>query len=275
VVNRILVPLLITVALLALARRLSTRRPHDIVVEEAGVTVSHRTVTEQVEEGNPVVSVHLDRIQAAPPVIAFKDGVHGEQSEMTMHDAGGGTYQIALPDLGKGRRCYYALSVETAGGSRIRIPEEQGGFLLIKFKGDVSDIVLVLHIVFMFGAFFFMTRSLLGAVGILRGGAAKRETIRTLRWCLILTFIGGWPLGFVLNYQAFGVVWEGFPFGYDITDNKTQVMFVFWLVTALLVRGSFFRGDEGGDTLGPKGFALAVVLSFIVSLGLFILPHSL
>jgi hypothetical protein len=275
VVKRILVPLVLTIVLLAFARRLSTRRPHDIVIEEAGMTIRHRTVTEQVGEGNPVVSVHLDKVLARKPVIVYKAGVHGDPGEMMMKDAGGGMYEIALPDLGQGRRCYYALAIETATGETVRIPEGPDDFFLIKYKGHVSDIVLVLHIIFMFGAFFFMIKSLSGAVGILRNNETKRETIHALRWCLVTTFIGGWPLGFVLNYQAFGVVWEGFPFGYDVTDNKTQIMFVFWLVTALLVRGSFFRSDERSDSLGPRAFALLVVLSFLVSLGLFILPHSL
>jgi hypothetical protein len=52
-------------------------------------------------------------------------------------------------------------------------------------------------------------------------------------------------------------------------------MFVFWLISLLLVRGSFFGRDIKSDTLGPRGFAFAVIVSFVVSLLIFIVPHSL
>jgi hypothetical protein len=127
----------------------------------------------------------------------------------------------------------------------------------------------------MFGAFYFMIQSLWSAIDILSTGLGKKSAVSNARWVLLCTFIGGWPLGFLLNYQAFGPLWEGFPFGYDITDNKTQLIFIFWLVSLLLVRGSFLGKGEERDWLGPRGFALAILLSYIVSLFLFIVPHSL
>jgi hypothetical protein len=127
----------------------------------------------------------------------------------------------------------------------------------------------------MFGSFFFMVMSLFGAVRILRGQEGKRNTVNMARWVLILSFIGGWPLGFILNRQAFGPVWEGFPFGYDVTDNKTQLVFIFWLVSLLLAWGSFIGRGEEKDCLKAKPFAIAIVMSFLMSLALFLLPHSL
>jgi hypothetical protein len=127
----------------------------------------------------------------------------------------------------------------------------------------------------MFASFLFMVMALFGAIRILRRGEGKASAVRSARWVLALSFLGGWPLGFLLNYQTFGVLWEGYPFGRDITDNKTQFMFVLWLASLLLVRGSFLGRGEDRDRLGAKGFAWAVVASFIVSLGLFIIPHSM
>ena len=135
--------------------------------------------------------------------------------------------------------------------------------------------MLVLHIIFMFGAFYFMIQSLWSAIEILSTGEGMKSAVLNARWALLCTFIGGWPLGYLLNYQAFGPIWEGFPFGYDITDNKTQLIFLFWHVSLLLVRGSFLGRGRERDLLGPRGFALAVLLSYIVSLFLFIVPHSL
>jgi hypothetical protein len=95
------------------------------------------------------------------------------------------------------------------------------------------------------------------------------------RWALLFTFLGGWPLGFILNYQRFGVAWEGFPFGYDITDNKTQLVAVFWLVVALMSWKSFACRRSGRDLAGPATYSAAVLIAALLSLVLYLVPHSL
>ena len=274
-IKRIVLGLVLTVVLLGIARRLSTRNPRDINVEEGGVRVNHTTVTEQVGPGEPVISVRIEPADGGEPGIDFGQLGRAELRERRMVDSGGGLWEVSLPDVGKGNRLHYALRIIRQDGRVMRIPAQPDRFFLIKFKGEVSPIVLIVHIAFMFGAFFFMIQSLFGSVRILQGAEGKRGTVNAARWVLILSFIGGWPLGFILNYQAFGMLWEGFPFGFDITDNKTQLMFIFWLVSLLLVRGSLFGRGEETDILGPKGLAWAVMVSFVVSLLLFLVPHSL
>jgi hypothetical protein len=95
------------------------------------------------------------------------------------------------------------------------------------------------------------------------------------RWVLLFSFLGGWPLGFALNWQRFGVMWEGYPFGYDVTDNKTQILFVFWFVVMLLSRRSFFGRHQGRDLAPERVYAWAVISSAVVSLALYLVPHSL
>jgi hypothetical protein len=251
---RIVIGLVLTIALLGLARRLSTRRPYDIAVDVSDLRAQHTTVTEQVGPGAPLVSVTVEPEEGIEPVVLCRDGVGVPSYRLDMIRSGEGSWEVALPARDKGERLSYALSILREGAAVARIPEDEGSFILVKYKGEVSPAVLILHVIFMFAAFFFMVQSLWSAVGILRGG---------------------WPLGFLLNYQAFGYLWEGYPFGYDITDNKTQVMFVFWLVSLLLVRGSFLSRNEESDRLGARSFAAAVMVSFAVSLLLFIVPHSL
>jgi hypothetical protein len=271
---RIVIGLVLTVVLLGLAKRLSTRRPHDAVVERGELRMEHTTVTEQVGPGGPVVSVAVRPGSGVAAAVLYKEGAAGALRRIEMIAAGEGRWDANLPALEKGARVFYALDIHRDGASVARIPEDEQSFLLVKYKGTASNAVLVLHVLFMFGAFFFMVQALWSAVGILRGSEGKGGAVNSARWVLICSFIGGWPLGFVLNYQAFGVFWEGYPFGYDITDNKTQVMFLFWLVSLLLVRGSFLGRGEGADRLGARGFAIAVIVSFFVSLLLFIVPHS-
>jgi hypothetical protein len=273
--KRIVISIVCTAVLLTGARRLSTRNPRDVSTESAGVRVLHRTVTEQVGAGAPAVELDIPDSPRAAPFVVYHTGAGTALERRAMTRAADGRWTAALPDLGKGKRLSYAFEIELPGGTVARLPEDASGFYLIKYKGKVSPAVLILHIAAMFGSFFFMVMGLFGAVAILRGREGKRRTVVCGRWVLLLSFLGGWPLGFMLNYQAFGPVWEGFPFGFDVTDNKTQIMFLCWLVSLLLVRGSLFGRGEETDRLGPRGFAAAVIASFVISVVLFIVPHSL
>ena len=273
--RRIIISILITLALLILARRLSTGRPADIELERDGVQVRHRTVTEQVGQGAPGIEVRVTPPEGVAVSAAYGSPRTGEWEELRFEHEGGGLFRARLPELGRGRRVSYAITVTVPGGASIRIPERPDTYVLLKYKGKASTLVLIAHVAAMFGSFFFMAMSLLGAIRILSGLEDKAGTVRAARWVLILSFVGGWPLGFILNRQTFGTIWEGYPFGFDVTDNKTQIMFVFWLASLLLVRGSFLGRGEETDRLGARGFAWAVIASFIVSLALFVVPHSL
>ena len=61
---------------------------------------------------------------------------------------------------------------------------------------------------------------------------------------------------------AFGVAWTGFPNGMDLTDNKTLIAFLFWIVALV-------AGRKGKPT---RPF---VVAASVVTLLIFLIPHSL
>jgi hypothetical protein len=274
-VSRIIVGIIVTILLLGVTRLVSTKRPREMSVESDGIRVEHVTVTEQVGPGEPIISARIVADGAIEPVLIYKVDGEDDAEHVAMRYAGKERWEVRLPSLEKGMRIHYGLSVRLEDGSTVMLPAKEDAFPLVKYKGEASPLVLVLHVVFMFGAFYFMVQSLWSAIDIMSTGQGKREAVSSARWVFFCTLIGGWPLGFLLNYQAFGVIWEGYPFGYDITDNKTQVIFLFWLVSLLLVRGSFLGRSEDEDMLGPRGFAIAVLVSYIVSLFLFLVPHSL
>jgi hypothetical protein len=78
-----------------------------------------------------------------------------------------------------------------------------------------------------------------------------------------------------MNYFAFGVLWEAFPFGTDVTDNKSQIMFAFWLVTLFTVKGTFWSKDERKDLVSDRGFSTLVIVSFIATMLILAIPHSM
>jgi hypothetical protein len=74
-------------------------------------------------------------------------------------------------------------------------------------------------------------------------------------------------LGPVVQKYAFGAFWTGFPWGYDLTDNKTLIMWLAWLAACAFI-GRRPRRREGS----PR---VAVVLATVVMIVVYLIPHSL
>lgn len=273
--RRIIISIVVTLLLLMAARRLATGKPADLISEEQGMRLYHRTVTEMVGPGQPSLKARIEPVRPADLVVRWTSPPSREIQARGMLQIEPGLYEARLPEFEKGTKIRYWIAASNSEGTTVRLPQDPGKFGVLKYKGKASNLVVGAHILFMFGAFFFMVMSFLAAIEILRGREDKKNAVRAARWVLVTSFIGCWPLGFVLNYQTFGPLWEGFPFGYDVTDNKTQVIFILWLASLFLAWGSFIGKGEEKDRLGRKAFALAIVACFFVSLALFILPHSI
>jgi hypothetical protein len=69
-------------------------------------------------------------------------------------------------------------------------------------------------------------------------------------------------LGPVVQKYAFGEFWAGWPFGKDLTDNKTLVAFVAWIIAVVRLR----KNKE------KRGWALAAA---IILLAIYLIPHSM
>ncbi|MFA7419586.1 MAG: hypothetical protein WCZ90_07855 [Melioribacteraceae bacterium] len=139
------------------------------------------------------------------------------------------------------------------GNEEVTLPGDK--VLIIRFKGDVPIGVLIPHIIAMFGAMLLSTRTAFEVFN------KKHNLYKLTIWTLGFLFVGGFALGFAMNWYAFGEMWGGFPFGNDITDNKTLIAFVGWLVAFYMIK----------KNLMPKLFA---VLAAILMLIVYMIPHS-
>jgi len=136
----------------------------------------------------------------------------------------------------------------------VSLPED--GSVIIRFKGDVPIYFLIPHIIFIFGAMLLSTRT--GLEYFNNGIKFKSLTIFTF----IFLIVGGFILGPIIQYFAFGAFWTGFPFGHDLTDNKVLIGFIGWLL-GLIALYKFKN---------PKHWIIfASILMFII----FLIPHSL
>ena len=127
--------------------------------------------------------------------------------------------------------------------------------LIVRFKGEVPAGVLIPHIIFMFVSMLF------AAYGLILAIANKKNVVRYLILTLITLFIGGFIFGPIVQKYAFGVYWSGFPFGYDLTDNKTLIALVILLINMLFIKKKIFR--------------ITSIIAFSVMITIFCIPHSL
>ena len=140
-----------------------------------------------------------------------------------------------------------------------RIPE--GEPIVMRFKGQVPLAVLLPHIAIMFVSMLIGLRAGLAAL------FARPEVARLAGITLGGITIGGMILGPVVQKFAFDAFWTGWPFGHDLTDNKTLVMWVAWIVAVAVLRSTRGVGDRFARTI--------VVLATAVMIVVYLVPHSL
>ncbi len=276
--KRVLAGILITLVIFVVARKISKNRPDEVEWTGGGVKITHLTVYEQVGPGQPEIILQVKPPNEIDAAVLYR--VPGVEAFDTvgMSEISSGVWSARLPAGEKGDRLEYGfkisqMTVHEEGGSSTAASET--GYYLIKYKGVVSATILALHILCMFAAFFFIVEALLGAFAMIILREEKEFTVAQTRWVLLFSFLGGVPLGFVLNSQRFGPIWEAFPFGTDITDNKTQLIIIFWIIIAAISWKSFTCRRTGRDVAGQGVFATAVIIASVLSLFLYLVPHSL
>jgi hypothetical protein len=126
---------------------------------------------------------------------------------------------------------------------------------IVRFKGDVPAAILIPHIIFMFIAMFFA--NLAGVMALFRH--KKFRLYATL--ALILLGLGGMVLGPLIQLYAFGEAWTGIPFAWDLTDNKTLLAFLFWILAVVMNI--------------KKERPAYVILASLVMLAVYSIPHSM
>jgi hypothetical protein len=168
-----------------------------------------------------------------------------------------------LPRQPAAGKLEYHLVLETAAGA-VRIPSTPDRDPVLRYKDPVPVAVLLPHVLLMFFAILVGVRAGLGAV------AGRRETRRLAWTSLALLTVGGMVLGPIVQNHAFGAYWTGFPFGSDLTDNKTLIMWAVW-IGACAVLGV---GGPTGARRRAAGRA-SVVAAAAVMLAVYLVPHSM
>ena len=163
-----------------------------------------------------------------------------------------GGFFAEVPQQPVAGKLQYYIEITDLSGTKSYLKESP---VVIRFKGDVPAFVLIPHILLMFIAMLFST--LAGLMAVIKYPFYKKYAL----WTLIFFFTGGIILGPIVQYFAFGDLWTGIPFGWDLTDNKTLIALIFWILAVVMNR----KKDR------PFYTALAAIILLLV----FSIPHSL
>ena len=124
---------------------------------------------------------------------------------------------------------------------------------MIRFRNDVPASILIPHILLMFGAMLLAVYTLLLVV-------TGKPYRRWLKITVGTLFVGGFILGPLVQHAAFGPWWAGFPYGTDLTDNKTLLSFLVFLAALATLRWKYNKW--------------VVCLAVLFMIAIFSIPHS-
>jgi hypothetical protein len=209
----------------------------EVVLERAHGGISDHPVTVAANNASVTGRVEWKRYNTNDPVISVP---------MTMGD---GVLTANLPAQPPAGKLHYTVFL-TDGKQTF------SASTVIRFRGDVPAAVLIVHIAAMFFGMLLSARTGLEIF-------AKEPSLKNLTWATfaVITF-GGMVMGPLVLKFAFNEWWTGFPFGTDITDNKTLIAFLGWLTAVVALQ----------RTKDPKRFILAAA---VITLLVFLIPHSL
>ncbi|WP_372648100.1 hypothetical protein [Draconibacterium sp.] len=157
-----------------------------------------------------------------------------------------------VPEQPAAGKIQYYFEISDSNGTKTYMDKTP---VVIRFKGAVPSSVLAPHIFFMF--FAMLLGNLAGIMAVFRHQRYKFYTTITLATLLV----GGMILGPIVQLHAFGEAWAGVPFAWDLTDNKTLVAFIFWILAFVMNR--------------KKERPVYTIVASIVMLIVYSIPHSM
>ena len=158
----------------------------------------------------------------------------------------GAAWQAVLPVQPVAGKLQYYLTID----GKDYLKDEP---VVIRFRNDVPAYILIPHILLMFGAMLFAVYTFLLVM-------SRKDYRKWLKITVVTLFVGGFIFGPLVQHAAFGPWWTGFPYGTDLTDNKTLISFLFFLAALATLKWKYNKWLVG--------------LAVLVMIAVFTIPHS-
>ena len=157
-----------------------------------------------------------------------------------------GELQTALPVQPVGGKLQYYITVD----GKDYLADAP---VVIRFRQDVPAGILIPHILLMFAAMLFAIYTLMLVI-------TGKTYSKWLKITVVTLFVGGFIFGPLVQHAAFGPWWTGFPYGTDLTDNKTLLSFLFFLAALVTLKWKYNKW--------------VVCLAVLFMIAIFSIPHS-
>lgn len=221
-------------------------------VDIKGNSIKYKLLRTEVSGINAPVSIATGDSTIKGQLIFKRYKSHDEWTTQEMAYADG-ILTATLPTQAPAGKVQYKV-ILSQNDKTFELSEEP---VILRYKGDVPAAWLIPHIIFMFAGLLLSVRSLLQAFFV------NKKLLVYSALTLVSLVLGGLVFGPVVQKFAFGAYWTGFPFGHDLTDNKTAVMVLFWVVALVMA------------LLRKKHARWWIVLASIVLLATYLIPHSM
>lgn len=283
-ITRIIIAVVLTLAMLYIARNNSRGRPEHYAHQENGYTFDYTSVPKALEFTDAVIPLTIEGKFDENIRPVFRRSVTGadidrlEQYEtipLTPCDTGVNCFQTGVTAGEKNGRFYYYFEVADSTGTVLaKFTQEDGAPFMFRYIGAVPAGITLTHIALIFATVFFIALGTIHSIGLVSGSGDVKPLARYSLLAAVCAFLGGYPFGIPMNWYAFGGLWEGVPFGTDATDNKTQLLFVYLLFMTLATWGSL-RGKPAKNVFSSKALGWFGLGSFAVMLFIYLIPHSI
>ena len=283
---RIVGAILLTAVLLVIASRASRGKPEFVSHAENGFLFEMTTLPKFAENSRARINLRITGplTEEIQPSLRYARSEKDDLTNLTAYrvhplilaDSTSGSYFAELSTAARGGRIqYYVEIVDQDQKQLASFWQENGKPFFIKYFGDVPRVVLLPHIAFMFATVFCVAMASLCALSVIKGSEPPTNMLKYLFWGVVMTFIGGYPFGFAMNWYAFGGLWEGVPFGTDATDNKTQLLFVYLIFATTIGLRSLTGGKCGRDLFSARVLGWYGLGALAVMLFIYLIPHSI
>jgi hypothetical protein len=211
---------------------------------------------------------------------AYRGEISFIRREMSPASGRDNIFEITLPkkDYGSSYE-YYFLLEDSSDAVMASLPDQGSGkselSYRIRFDREKPLPLLVAHILIMLAGLMFVSLAFLTSLEKLQNSDSNLRLGKQILWAVVFLLIGLFGLGVWLQYQMTGVYWKGIPLGRDIANSAGLVVFCYWLIILLLLKGSAFTSNPSKNILPPMGARFLTVLGFLITVIMVLIPHNM
>lgn len=245
--------LIVTMASVFFQRRTGPTQPCNGTYELEGI-VWHYTFKRNPECGRPL-PVSVPGPASADAVLYWREYPTRRPWKSLSMSFTENRFKADIPSQPPAGKVEFFIRLHLADGQTRQIPAENE-LIIARFKNPVPLWALVPHIILMFSGLLLSNRLGLGAL------TPEPVSCRLVWITFAVLFTGALVFGPIVQKFAFGSYWTGWPVGHDLTDNKSLIAILTWLIPISRI-------------LGKKGYRRGILVASFATLTIFLIPHSL